>query len=165
MAQYITEPLATNGYSGVANADQIGYSYNEDGEIVQSIKDKIEELEENGGNSEELNQIVQEVSLQTTQAQVYATTASNAAAQAISSKQDAAEAQAKAEEAKRETEALLQNTQNDIEEIKNVANNFGGIIDSPSQFVIITEEQYNSLASQENGLNNDTIYFCYQNNL
>lgn len=102
----ISAQLTSNGYGGVADAEQIAYSYKTENDITQidkSIKDKIDEIEQSV-NTEQIQNIVdqkiQTLDIPSTEDLNTATTnAQNAATQAQGYSADASSNRSKTEEA------------------------------------------------------------------
>lgn len=159
--------IKPGGFTGVADVNDIAYSYKTEGGIEQmdkSLKDKLDELQNNipSGLEESLDSISQQV----TQASGYATNARQYAVDAQAANQNAQSAKSDVTALRQQVETLVNTTSEDINFIKGIAQNFSGVIDSTSEFAIVTESDYNKMKNGQDGmaLSPNTIYFCYDPN-
>lgn len=142
--------LKPGGFEGVVDAEDVAYSYKTEGGIKQidkSLKDKIDEIfleiqkETNIDLTDQLDKIQR----------------------AVQSSLAAQKASEDARDLAQQYKNSIQETSEDLEHIKELANTFSTAFDADANFVICSEEEYNNAGNGDNPpLVDNCIYFCYK---
>ena len=158
MALKVQQQIESSGYKGVADADQIAYSYKtENGiEVIdKTVKDKLDEGEMFDQNTTLKEKVVEMLDSEH-YAQSYAEDAEDAADRAEAAKQDIINT---IEAKKQEVITQFNEQITKIQNIENAVNEFRDSFDADRQFQIMSEKQYNSLLSKDKDAG--TIYFLW----
>ena len=170
MALKVQQQIESSGYKGVADADQIAYSYKTENGIEvmdKTVKDKLDEGEMFDQNTTLREKVVEMLDSEH-YAQSYAEDAENAANRAEAAKQDIINRQTAInttavttvntiETKKQEVITQFNEQITKIQNIENAVNEFRDSFDADRQFQIMSEEYYNSLSNKDAG----TIYFLW----